>query len=88
MTQTSDELRRQVVTLLQQSADLKIEAQRLLKAANELRHNAATWLVEHEYASIRQLQGSMSQRHAAFPAAFERTHYVRAVSGGVPSTGM
>ena len=41
MTQTSDELRRQVVTLLQQSADLKIEAQRLLKAANELRHNAA-----------------------------------------------
>ena len=46
-----------------------------------------SWLEEHEYASVRQLQGSMSQRNAAFPAAFERTHYVRAVSGGVPFTG-
>jgi len=26
----------------------------------------------------------LSQRSVTFPAAFERTHYVRAVSGGVP----
>jgi dihydroorotate dehydrogenase (fumarate) len=49
-----------------------------------IRQDLVNWLVDHEYTSIRQLQGSMSQRHAAFPAAFQRTHYVRAVSGGVP----
>lgn len=38
------------------------------------------WLEEHEYASVAQLRGSMSQKSVAFPAAFERAHYVRAIS--------
>jgi predicted ATP-grasp superfamily ATP-dependent carboligase len=37
LTQTSDDLRRKVVTLLQHSADLKIEADKLSKTADELR---------------------------------------------------
>jgi dihydroorotate dehydrogenase (fumarate) len=49
-----------------------------------IRHELVDWLRQHEYTSIRQLQGSMSQRHAAFPAAFERTHHVRAVSRVTP----
>jgi dihydroorotate dehydrogenase (fumarate) len=49
-----------------------------------VRQELVDWLVEHEYASVRQLQGSLSQRNVAFPAAFERIHYVRAVGGGVP----
>jgi dihydroorotate dehydrogenase (fumarate) len=32
---------------------------------------------EHEYESIRQMQGSMSQRKVAQPAAFERANYMR-----------
>jgi dihydroorotate dehydrogenase (fumarate) len=35
------------------------------------------WLVEHEYESVRQLRGSMSQQHCADPAAFERAQYMR-----------
>ena len=35
------------------------------------------WMEEHEYESIRQMQGSMSQRSVAEPAAFERANYLR-----------
>ena len=36
-----------------------------------------TWMEEHEYESIRQMQGSMSYRSVAEPAAFERANYMR-----------
>jgi dihydroorotate dehydrogenase (fumarate) len=32
---------------------------------------------EHEYVSIKQMQGSMSQKSVAHPAAFERANYVK-----------
>ena len=32
---------------------------------------------EHEYESVAQMQGSMSQRNVAEPAAFERANYVK-----------
>jgi dihydroorotate dehydrogenase (fumarate) len=35
------------------------------------------WMVAHEYESIRQMQGSLSQRAVAEPAAFERANYLR-----------
>jgi len=35
------------------------------------------WMEEHEYTSIRQMQGSMSQRAVAEPAAFERANYLK-----------
>ena len=35
------------------------------------------WLEEHEYESVEQLQGSMSQIHVADPAAFERANYMK-----------
>ena len=38
-----------------------------------------TWLVEHEYESVSQLQGSLSQISCGAPAAFERANYVRLV---------
>ena len=37
------------------------------------------WMEEHEYESVRQMQGSMSQQHCADPSAFERAQYMRAV---------
>ncbi len=37
----------------------------------------ARWLEEHEYDSIRQAQGSMSQKNVAEPAAFERANYMK-----------
>ncbi|MBI3176935.1 MAG: dihydroorotate dehydrogenase-like protein [Chloroflexi bacterium] len=39
------------------------------------------WLEEHEYESVTQMRGSMSQKSVAFPAAFERAHYMRALTG-------
>ena len=35
------------------------------------------WMEEHEYASITQMRGSMSQQHVAEPAAFERANYLK-----------
>ena len=38
------------------------------------------WMKEHEYASIKQMQGSMSQQSVAEPAAFERANYMRVLA--------
>jgi dihydroorotate dehydrogenase (fumarate) len=38
------------------------------------------WMEEHEYESIRQMQGSMSYATVAEPAAFERANYMRVLS--------
>lgn len=38
------------------------------------------WLEEHEYESIRQMQGSMSQKAVADPAAFERANYMKVLN--------
>lgn len=34
------------------------------------------WLEDREYASVKQMQGSLSQRHAIDPAAYERANYI------------
>ena len=38
------------------------------------------WMEEHEYQSIRQMCGSMSQRNVPNPTAFQRANYVRVLS--------
>ncbi len=38
------------------------------------------WLETHEYESIQQMQGSMSQRHVANTAAFERANYMKVLN--------
>jgi dihydroorotate dehydrogenase (fumarate) len=80
-----------VLKLLMVGASVTMFASELMingiESLHTIRQELVDWLVEHQYASVRHLQGSMSQRNAAFPAAFERTHYVRAISAGVPFTG-
>lgn len=39
------------------------------------------WMEPREYASVRQMQGTMSQLRCSDPAAFERAQYTRAVKG-------
>ena len=36
-----------------------------------------TWLKEHEYESVTQMIGAMSQQHCPEPAAFERANYMK-----------
>lgn len=38
------------------------------------------WMKEHEYESIQQMQGSMSQEAVAEPAAFERANYMKVLN--------
>jgi dihydroorotate dehydrogenase (fumarate) len=38
------------------------------------------WMADHEYDSIRQMQGSMSRNAVPQPAAFERTNYMKVLS--------
>ena len=42
------------------------------------------WMVEREYSSVRQLQGSLSQASCPDPAAFERGNYMRALTSYAP----
>ena len=42
-----------------------------------VRDGLLAWMAEHEYESIEQMQGSMSYRLVAEPAAFERANYMR-----------
>jgi dihydroorotate dehydrogenase (fumarate) len=50
-----------------------------LKVIREIETEMCDWLSEHDYQSVRQLQGSMSQKNCADPAAFERAQYMRAI---------
>jgi dihydroorotate dehydrogenase (fumarate) len=39
-----------------------------------------TWMAEHEYQSVKQMKGSMSQMAVGDPTAFERANYMRVLS--------
>ena len=39
-----------------------------------------SWMDEHEYMSITEMKGSMSQRAVAEPAAFERANYLKTLN--------
>jgi dihydroorotate dehydrogenase (fumarate) len=43
----------------------------------DVRAELVDWMEAHEYASIRQMRGSMSQRSVVDPAAFERANYLK-----------
>jgi len=42
------------------------------------------WLDENEYESVRQMQGSLSYRNAANPAAYERENYLSVLDSFTP----
>ncbi|MBM3319937.1 MAG: dihydroorotate dehydrogenase-like protein [Candidatus Eisenbacteria bacterium] len=47
----------------------------------EIEMGMRKWMEGHEYVSVEQMQGSMSQRSVEDPAAFERAQYMRALAG-------
>jgi len=52
-----------------------------------LRAGLEHWMIEHEYESIGQMQGSMSQQAVAEPAAFERANYLKVLRSYAQSPG-
>ncbi len=83
-----------VIKLLLVGADITMLCSTLLrKGMSHLRHvehGVREWMEDHEYESVHQMQGSMSQIRCPDPEAFERAQYMRAVKGlhHVPVTGL
>lgn len=72
-----------VVKMLMVGADVAMVCSVLLKNGpghlTELLRDLETWMMDHEYVSVAQMKGSMSQRAVADPAAFERANYMKAL---------
>ena len=72
-----------VIKLLMVGANVTMLCSTLLR--NGVKHLRAIeqgvrqWMESHEYDSVAQMLGSMSQRHCPDPTAFERAQYMRAV---------
>jgi dihydroorotate dehydrogenase (fumarate) len=49
-----------------------------------IEQNLREWMEAHEYISVKQMQGSMSQKHCADPTAFERAQYMKALQSYKP----
>ena len=45
----------------------------------DIENGVVEWMKKHEYESVQQMKGSMSQLRCANPAAFERAQYMKAV---------
>jgi dihydroorotate dehydrogenase (fumarate) len=74
-----------VVKLLMVGANVTMMCSALMRnGTNHLRHverELRDWMEIHEYESVKQMQGSMSQIKCADPSAFERAQYMHAVKG-------
>jgi len=74
-----------VIKLLMVGADVTMLCSTLLR--NGISHlglieeGVAKWLEDHEYESVHQMKGSMSQLRCPDPSAFERAQYMKAVKG-------
>ncbi len=77
---TSDD----VIKMIMSGADVTMMCSSLLKnGPQHLAHvlkELDRWMIEHEYISIQQMKGSMSQQSIADPSAFERANYMKALN--------
>ncbi len=73
-----------VIKTLMVGADAVMVCSTLLRNGpgrmKELVTGLKAWMEEHEYASVEEMKGSMSQLSSSDPAAFERANYMRALN--------
>lgn len=73
-----------VIKLIMAGADVTMMCSALLKHGPKhltmVLEGLNKWMVEHEYLSVEQMKGSMSQASVADPAAFERANYMKALN--------
>jgi dihydroorotate dehydrogenase (fumarate) len=73
-----------VIKALMAGANVTAIASEFLKngvgRATEICKEMTNWMVEHEYISVRQMIGSMSQRAMGNPEAFERGNYIKVLA--------
>jgi dihydroorotate dehydrogenase (fumarate) len=74
-----------VLKMLMAGADVTMLCSTLIRHGimqiNAIERDLVAWMEEHEYESVSQLKGSLSQKNCAEPTAFERAQYMRAISG-------
>lgn len=77
-----------VVKGLMAGASVTMMASELLqngiRRISDILFDLENWLIQHEYESVSQMQGSLSQINCAEPAAFERANYMRVLSSFAP----
>jgi dihydroorotate dehydrogenase (fumarate) len=70
-----------VIKSMMAGAQVTMLASELLKNGYgripDILNTLQSWMEEHEYSSIKQMQGSMSQQAVKEPAAFERANYMK-----------
>ena len=70
-----------VIKMLMVGANITMLCSVLLRHGIEhirvIEKGICNWMEEHEYESVRQMQGSMSQKYCEDPFAFERSQYMR-----------
>jgi dihydroorotate dehydrogenase (fumarate) len=73
-----------VLKMLMAGADVTMMCSALLKHGagriTEVLKEVGQWMEEHEYESVKQMKGSMSQKSVADPTAFERANYMKALN--------
>jgi dihydroorotate dehydrogenase (fumarate) len=73
-----------ILKMLMAGADVTMMCSALLKHGagriKEVLTELTRWMQEHEYESISQMKGSMSQKSVADPTAFERANYMKALN--------
>lgn len=76
---------RDVLKAVMAGAQVAMVASELLwdgstKRVGEILEHTRAWMEEHEYLSIKQMLGSMSQKSVKDPAAFERANYMKVLN--------
>ena len=78
-----------VLKMLMAGADVTMLCSVLLRHGIQqirvIERELVAWMEEHEYESVAQLKGSLSQKNCPAPSAFERAQYMRAISSYHPS---
>lgn len=73
-----------VLKMLMAGADVTMLCSTLIrhgaKQIGTVERDLVAWMEEHEYNSVSQLKGSLSQKNCPEPSAFERAQYMKAIS--------
>jgi dihydroorotate dehydrogenase (fumarate) len=77
-----------VLKMLMAGADVTMMCSALLRHGpthiKKVLDDMNRWMTEHEYVSVQQMKGSMSQKSIADPSAFERANYMKALQSFRP----
>jgi dihydroorotate dehydrogenase (fumarate) len=73
-----------VLKMLMAGADVTMLCSTLIRHGlsqiGVIERDLVAWMEEHEYTSVTQLKGSLSQKNCPEPSAFERAQYMRAIT--------